>query len=174
MKVLYSKEQIAIRVKELAKQIFADYQQKPILLVSILRGSFVFASDLMRALYEAGMTTVDIEFMQVSSYGASHESNKDPMVISDLQKDITGKHVFVVEDIIDTGYTLQFVKTYLLNKNPASVKLLALLDKKEKREVAIPVDYVGFTIQGSPWVEGYGLDGGEYGRGRPEIAEKTS
>ena len=173
-KTLYTKEQISTRVTELAKQLVIDYDHQPLLLVSILRGSFVFAADIMRALYEQGMKTVDIEFMQVSSYGTSHESTKDPMVISDITKDITGRQVLVVEDIIDTGYTLQFVKTYLSNKNPASVKLLAFLDKKEKREVDITVEYTGFILKRSPWVEGYGLDGGEFGRGRPEIAEKTS
>jgi hypoxanthine phosphoribosyltransferase len=174
MRTLYSKQQIQQRVQELAKQLVADYDHQPLLLVSILRGSFIVAADLMRALYEQGMTTVDIEFMQVSSYGTSHVSSKEPRVISDLQKNIAGKHVLVVEDIIDTGYTLQFVKTYLANKNPSSVKLLAFLDKKEKREVEVVVEYVGFTLKGSPWVEGYGLDGGEFGRARPDIAQKTS
>lgn len=173
MKTLYAKDQIQTRVTELAKQIATDYAGQPLLLVGILKGSFIFAADLMRGLYEKGMTSVDIDFMQVSSYGSSHESTKDPLIISDLSKNIANKHVLVVEDIIDTGYTLQFVKTYLENKQPASVKLVAFLDKAEKREVDVAVDYVGFTIQGSPWVEGYGLDGGEFGRGRPDIAEKS-
>lgn len=172
MKTLYSKDKIQTRVTELAKEIANDYANQPLLLVGILKGSFIFAADLMRALYEAGMTSVDIDFMQVSSYGSFHESTKDPLIISDLSKEITGKHVLVVEDIIDTGYTLQFVKTYLGNKQPTSVKLAAFLDKAEKREVEVSMDYIGFTIKGSPWVEGYGLDGGEFGRGRPDIAEK--
>src|SRR5687768_14367614 len=98
-KILYSKDQIQQRVEELAKQLVKDYNHQPLLLVSILKGSFIFASDLLRALYVQGMTAVDIEFMQVSSYGSSHESTKDPLIIADIKKDITGKHVLVVEDI---------------------------------------------------------------------------
>lgn len=171
--ILYTKEQIRERIEQLAKQIMKDYKGKSILLVGILKGSFIFAADLMRELYENGNTNVDIDFLQVSSYGTAKQSSGKPKIIADLTKDIRNKHVIVVEDIIDTGYTLKFVKAYLSAKKPASVKMLAFLDKKEKREIDVSMDYIGFTLKGSPWVEGYGLDGGEFGRGRPEIGEKT-
>jgi hypoxanthine phosphoribosyltransferase len=126
----------------------------------------------MRALYDAGMITVDVDFLQISSYGTSRESSGDPQIIAPLTTSIKDKHVLVVEDIIDTGHTLKFVREYLQKQSPASLKLLAFLDKKAARQIEVFVDYVGFTLEGTPWVEGYGMDGGEFGRGRPEIAEK--
>lgn len=172
MNTLYTKEQIETRIRELAEEITNDYKGESVVLVSILKSAFVLTGDLLRALYEKGMTTVDVDFLQISSYGTAKESSKDPKVTADLTTDIKGKHILIVEDIIDTGYTLKFVKQLLGNRKPASLKLLAFLDKKEKREVEVAVDYVGFTLDGTPWVEGYGMDGGEFGRGRPNIAEK--
>ena len=170
---IYTKEQIQTRIQELAEEITKDYKGESILLISILKSAFVLTADLLRALYKAGMKTVDVDFLQISSYGTEKQSSGNPLVTADLTTDIAGKHVLVVEDIIDTGHTLKFVKTYLSAKKPASVKMLAFLDKKEKREVTVSMDYIGFTLKGSPWVEGYGMDGGEFGRGRPEIGEKT-
>lgn len=172
MKTLYSKQQIQTRIKELAREITKDYDGESIVLVSILKSSFVLTADLIRALYEAGMTTVDVDFLQVSSYGTAKQSSGKPIVTADLTTDIVNKHVLVVEDIIDTGHTLTFVRAYLEQKNIASLKLLAFLDKKAAREIEVPVEYVGFTLDGTPWVEGYGMDGGEFGRGRPDIGEK--
>ncbi len=169
---LYTKEQIQIRIQELAKEIMSDYNGQSVLLVSILKSSFVLTADLVRALYEAGMKTVDVDFIQISSYGTAKQSSGDPQIVADLTVAIKDKHVLIVEDIIDTGHTLKFVKKLLEDRSPASFKILAFLDKKEQREVQVTVDYVGFTLTGSPWVEGYGMDGGEFGRGRPEIAEK--
>lgn len=172
MQTLYSKQHIQTRIQELAEEITKDYNGERIVLVSILKSSFVLTADLIRALYESGMTTVDVDFLQVSSYGTAQESSKDPQVTAALTTDISGKHVLVVEDIIDTGHTLKFVKEYLQQRNPASLKLLAFLDKNQAREIDVPVEYTGFTLSGTPWVEGYGMDGGEFGRGRPDIAEK--
>lgn len=169
---IYTKQQIQNRIKELAKEITNDYKGESVVLVSILKSAFVLSADLLRALYESGMTTVDVDFLQISSYGTAKESSKDPKITADLTTDIANKHVLVVEDIIDTGHTLKFVKQLLADRKPASLKMLAFLDKKEKREVEITVDYIGFTLTGTPWVEGYGMDGGEFGRGRPDIAEK--
>lgn len=169
---LFTKQQIQTRIQELAEEITHDYQGKAVVLISILKSSFVLTADLIRALYETGMTTVDVDFLQISSYGNAQESSRNPKITADITTDITNKHVLVVEDIIDTGHTLHFVREYLREKQPASLKLLAFLDKKQAREREVPVDYIGFTLQGTPWVEGYGMDGGEYGRGRPDIAQK--
>jgi hypoxanthine phosphoribosyltransferase len=170
---LFTKQQIQNRIQELAQEITKDYKGQSITLISILKSSFVLTADLIRALYETGMTTVDVDFLQISSYENSRESSGKPKITADLTTPISKKQVLVVEDIIDTGHTLKFVKEYLENKSPASIKLLAFLDKKNARKIEVPVDYVGFTLYGTPWVEGYGMDGGEFGRGRPEIAEKT-
>lgn len=170
---LYTKTQIETRIEELAKEITEDYHGKSVLLVSILKSSFVLTADIIRSLYEKGMTSVDVDFLQISSYGTAKQSSGKPQITADLTTDVAGKHVLVVEDIIDTGHTLKFVREYLQEKNPASLKLLAFLDKKAAREIEVSVDYVGFTLKGTPWVEGYGMDGGEFGRGRPDIAEKT-
>jgi len=169
---IYTKEQIHTRIQELAGEITRDYKGESVVLVSILKSAFVLSADLLRELYAAGMTTVDVDFLQISSYGTTKESSGDPKITADLTTDIANKHVLVVEDIIDTGHTLKFVKQLLASRKPASLKILAFLDKKEKREVQVAVDYVGFTLTGTPWVEGYGMDGGEFGRGRPDIAEK--
>jgi hypoxanthine phosphoribosyltransferase len=171
-KTLYTREQVQEKVQELAEKIATDYKGKKPVLIGILNGAFIVMADLTRALYEKGLTDVEVGFMSVSSYGTGTQYSGETKVVQDIKKEITGKDVLVVEDIVDTGHTLTFIKKHLEGKNPASLKILAFLDKKEKREVEVSVDYIGFTIQGTPWIEGYGLDGGEFGRGRPSIAEK--
>lgn len=171
-KVLYTKDQVSKKVEELAGIIASDYQNKKPVLIGILNGAFIVMADLTRALYEKGLTDVEVGFMAVSSYGSGTEYSGETKVVQDIKKEVTGKDVLVVEDIVDTGHTLTFIKKHLESKNPSSLKILAFLDKKEKREVEVQVDYIGFTITGTPWIEGYGLDGGEFGRGRPDIAEK--
>ncbi|MBI4080389.1 MAG: hypoxanthine phosphoribosyltransferase [Candidatus Levybacteria bacterium] len=170
--ILYTQAQIKQRVTELAKQISNEYKGKNPIFIGILKGSFIFFADLIRELYKQGLTDVEVDFMTISSYGKSTTYSGASTVVSDITKDIKGRDVLVVEDIIDTGHTLVFVKKYLAEKKPKSLKMLTFLDKIEKREIKMDVDYVGFTLKGKPWVEGYGLDGGEYGRGRPDIAEK--
>lgn len=172
-RTLYSEVQIQARVEEIASEIARDYKGKKPILLGILKGSFVFLSDLLRALHKKGLVDVEVDFMTVSSYGSGTEYSGQSNIISDASLELKGRDVIVVEDIIDTGHTLAFVLKHLEMKRPASLRLATILDKKEKREVEIPVDYIGFTIKGKPWVEGYGLDGGQYGRGRPEIVEKT-
>ena len=169
---LYTRNEIAKRVESLAGQIAVEYSGKNLLLIGILKGSVVLLSDLIRALYDHNLTEVEIDFMTVSSYGTSTKYSGMTIIVHDLTKEIAGRDVLIVEDIIDTGHTLKFIQSYLKEKNPNTLKTLAFLDKKEKREVEVPVDYTGFTLSGTPWVEGYGLDGGEYGRGRPDIVEK--
>lgn len=171
-KILYSQAEIEKRVAEVAKDVAKDYQGKNPIFIGILNGSFIVMADLTRAVYKEGLKDVEVDFLSVSSYGSGTEYSGKSTVRSDIKKDISGRDILIVEDIIDTGHTLQFIKEYLEKKNPKSVKIFAMLDKKEKREVDVPVDYIGFTLSGTPWVEGYGLDGGEYGRGRSDIAEK--
>ena len=173
-KILYTAEQIRTRVQELAQQIAQDYKGKNPVLIGILNGSYIAMADLTRALYKEGLKDVGVDFLSVSSYGSGTEYSGTSTVTGDIRKEISGRDVLVVEDIIDTGHTLKFIKEYLEKKNPSSLKIFAVLDKKEKRETEVPVDYIGFTITGTPWVEGYGLDGGEYGRGRSDIAEKIT
>lgn len=172
VKIIYTKEQVKKRVEELAEQIATDYKGRRLVLIGILNGAFIIMADLTRALYEKGLTEVEVGFMAVSSYGTGTEYSGETKVVQDIKKEVTGKDVLIVEDIVDTGHTLTFIKKHLQGKNPSSLKILAFLDKKEKREVEVQVEYIGFTLTGTPWIEGYGLDGGEFGRGRPGIAEK--
>ena len=173
-KILYTKEQIAARLNELARQIANDYSGKNPILIGILNGAYVVMADLTRALYDEGLTDVEIDFLSVSSYGRGTEYSGKSVIRKDIGKNIAGRDVLIVEDIIDTGHTLKFIQEYLQKQNPSSLKIFAFLDKKEKREVEVSVDYTGFILSGKPWVEGYGLDGGEYGRGRSDIAEKIT
>lgn len=173
-KVLYSEEQIRKRVRELAAQIAKDYQEKPLVIIGVLKGSFMLVADLLRALYEKGLSDVTVDFMTVASYGSSTESSRSPRITHDSTIAITDKNVLLVDDIFDTGHTLKFTQDTLLAKRPTSLKTLVLLTKPSRKEVEVSVDYIGFELQGSPWVEGYGLDSSEFGRGRPEIVEKVT
>lgn len=170
-KLLISENDIAHKVEELAAKIAHDLQRKSPVLVGVLTGSYIFTADLTRALWKNGLKDIEIEFVAISSYGNGTHSSKNPVLIKDLKTDITGKDVLVVEDIIDTGYTLQFLNELLKSRNPKSIKTVALLSKPSKKEVAFTPDYIGFEVDGSKWVEGYGLDGGKYGRGNPDVME---
>ena len=153
VKVLISERRIQDRIKKLAIQISQDYQGKDLILVSILRGSFVFLSDLIRAM----TTPLEVDFMAVSSYGNARESTGVVRLLNDLSSDVSGRHVLVVEDIVDTGLTWQYIRANLLTRRPASLRILTLLDKRERRQVDVPVDYAGFIIP-NHFVVGYGLD----------------
>jgi hypoxanthine phosphoribosyltransferase len=171
-RIIYTKEQIDQRVAELAKEIAADYRGEKVVMIGILKGAFIFFADLIRKLHKEGLRDVIVDFMTISAYGSGTTHSGQTHVLADITKDISGKHVIVVEDIVDTGHTLVFVREYLQAKKPASLKFAVFLDKIERREVEFTPDYLGFTLTGKPWIEGYGLDGGEYGRGRPDIAAK--
>lgn len=171
-KVLYTKSQIDKRVSELAKEIAEEYKGQQIVMIGILKGSFVFFADLVRALYKEGLEEVVVDFVTISSYGHGTTYSGKSHVLSDITQDIGDKNVLVVEDIVDTGHTLVFVREYLQAKKPMTLKFAVFLDKIERREVEFTPDYLGFTLKGKPWIEGYGLDGGEFGRGRPEVAAK--
>ena len=162
--VLISKEKIADRVKELAKTINKEFDGEEVVLIGLLRGSVIFLSDLAKEID----LDAKIDFMIVSSYGNTMESSREVKIIKDLEEYIEGKNVIIVEDIIDTGYTLQKVVETLKLRNPKELKICTLLDKPERREVEIPVDYVGFQIP-DEFVVGYGIDYAQKHRNLPYV-----
>jgi hypoxanthine phosphoribosyltransferase len=162
--ILLESDAVATRVAELGAQIAADYAGRDPVLVSVLKGSLVFLADLMRAMD----LPTSIDLMEVSSYGAATESSGQVRILKDLSQPIDGRHVIVVEDIIDTGLTLNYLLHYLADKHPASIKIVCLLDKPARRLAEIPIDYTGFTIP-DRFVIGYGLDYDERYRNLPYI-----
>jgi hypoxanthine phosphoribosyltransferase len=163
--VLVTEEQIRDKVRELGAQITTDYAATSVTLVSVLKGSLPFMADLMRAIE----IPVTIDLMEVSSYGgATTETSGLVRILKDLSSSIAGKDVLIVEDIIDTGLTLNYLLRYLRGKNPRSLRICALLDKPARRLVEIHIDYRGFEIP-DEFVVGYGLDFGEFYRNLPFI-----
>ncbi len=163
--ILIDPEKLQARIAELGRQIETDYAEKDLVLVCILKGGVLFLTDLMRAIH----IPHTIDFMAVSSYGAgARESSGVVRIIMDLEHDIRGKHVLLVEDIIDSGRTLHYICEVLRAREPASLKVCTLLDKVERREVDVPLDYVGFHIP-NEFVFGYGLDLDELYRNLPFI-----
>ena len=154
--VLISEEDVKSRIVVLGEEITAFYQAKQInklIVVGLLRGSFMFMADLVREL----KLPIEIEFMTTSSYGSGMTTNHDVRISKDLEGDIRGEHVLIVEDIIDTGYTLEKVREILNLREPASLAICTLLDKPSRREVQVPVEWVGFEIP-DEFVVGYGID----------------
>ena len=166
--VMISEEEIAKKVEELAKQIEKDYEGEQLLVVGILKGASVFVSDLIRKIN----LDVNIDFMSVSSYGNGTESSGTVRILKDLDVDIAGKNVLIVEDIIDSGLTLSNLVKELEIRNPKSLTLCTLLDKPERRTSNIPVDYVGFVIE-DKFIVGYGIDWAEKYRNLPYIGSVT-
>jgi hypoxanthine phosphoribosyltransferase len=162
--ILLDAKTITDRVGELGSQISADFADRDPVLVSVLKGSIIFLADLMRAME----LPTSIDLMEVSSYGAGTESSGQVRIIKDLSNPIQGRHVIVVEDIIDTGLTLNYLLHYLADKRPASISIVCLLDKPARRLAEIPIDYVGFTIP-DRFVIGYGLDFDERYRNLPYV-----
>lgn len=151
--VLYTREEIAQRVQELAAQIDEDYRGKDLLIVGVLKGAVMVMADLARALH----SHVSMDWMAVSSYGSGTQSSGVVRILKDLDTDLSGKNVLIVEDIIDSGLTLSWLKTNLISRGPASVEICALLRKPDAAKVEIDVKYVGFDIP-NEFVVGYGLD----------------
>lgn len=170
-KVLIPKEKTQERIRELAQQITRDYEGKEVILIGVMKGCIIFMADLLRALWVAGLTDCESDFAGVSSYGKGTESTRDPILTKDIETDITGRHVLLVEDIVDTGHTVNFILSILSKRNPLSLKVLALLSKPARREIEVPIDYVGFEVE-NKWVIGYGFDVENRGRGDPNIVEK--
>jgi hypoxanthine phosphoribosyltransferase len=151
--VLVSQADIQRRVKELGAEIAAAYEGKNPLLVGVLKGSFMFMADLIRAI----PTPVEVDFIATSAYGMDTKYSGVVRILMDLASNIEGRHVLVVEDIVDTGWTLHYITQNLRTRGPADVRICALLDKPYRREVEIPLDFVGFTVK-DVFVVGYGID----------------
>lgn len=164
-RVLISADQIQKRIVELAAQINADYPDEPIYLICILKGSFIFLADLARALQR---TSIRIEFMGISSYGNQKSSSGQVKVTRDLDVNIEGHHVLIVEDIIDSGVTLSYLSRVLHQRKPKSLEIATLLDKPDRRIQPVHVKYIGFQIP-DEFVIGYGLDFAEDYRSLPDI-----
>ena len=163
--ILIAEDRIAARIEELADRISADYADRELLLVGVLKGAAILMSDLARALSRP----VTMEFMAVSSYGSSTSSSGIVRILKDLDRDISGQHVLVVEDIVDSGLTLSWLLRNLQARQPASLEVMALLRKPDAIKVEVPVRYLGFDIP-NEFVVGYGLDYAERYRDLPYIA----
>lgn len=163
-KPLFTVEQIQARVKELAEEISSDSKGNELLAVPILRGAFMFASDLVREI----MVPLVLDFISASSY-VKMDTTGEVKIHCDLRENIRGRRVLLIEDIVDTGITLNYVRETLLQREPESLKICAFLDKKERRVVDVPIDYVGFSIP-NVYVVGYGLDYDNLFRNLPYIS----
>lgn len=163
--VLISAEEISTRVDELARQISADYADKgEIILIGVLKGAFIFLADLSRRL----TIPRQIEFLAVSSYEHGSIRSGAVRLVLDVRESIEGRHVLIVEDIVDTGHTLRYLIDMLKSRNPASVRTCTLVRKEHSAEVDVKVDYLGFNV-GDEWIVGYGLDFAEHDRTLPYI-----
>ncbi|MGQ9688707.1 MAG: hypoxanthine phosphoribosyltransferase [Desulfobaccales bacterium] len=165
-KILFSREQIAQKVQELAARISRDYAGKDLLLVGILKGAFIFMADLARALE----FPVEVDFVRLASYGRGTETSGEVHITKDVELPVKGRHVLVVEDIVDAGLTLDFLLGHLASHQPASLRICCLIDKRERRQVEVPLDYVGFTVE-KGFLVGYGLDWAEKFRTLPDVYE---
>ena len=163
-KVLYSEQELSDIVKKLGAQISEDYKDRNLLMVSVLKGSIVFMSDLMRAV----TIPCEIDFMAVSSYGNKTTSSGTVRILKDLDRDIGGYDVLLVEDILDSGKTLNYLMDLLYARNPASIRICTLFDKPDRREVDIYADYKGLLVP-DEFIVGYGLDFAEKYRNLPYI-----
>ena len=163
-KILLSEKQIQDRVAELGARISEDYADEPPIFVNVLKGGVIFLADLIRAT----KIPIEIDFMEVSSYGDGTESTGVVRILEDLSQNIEGRHVLIIEDIIDTGHSLAFAKDYLGGRGAASVHTCVLLDKPGRREAALRADFVGFEIE-NRFVVGYGLDFAEHYRDLPYV-----
>lgn len=163
--ILVSEQDLQRRVSELGAQISADYDGRELLLVCVLKGAVLFLADLLRTL----TVTCEVDFMAVSSYGSSSDSSGVVRILKDLDRAIEGRHVLIVEDIVDSGLTLQYLQRNLGARGPASLEVCALLTKPERRRVELTPRYVGFEIP-NRFVIGYGLDEAERYRNLPYVA----
>lgn len=162
--IMISEDEIEKRVKELGKQLTEEYKGRDLLIVGILKGCMLFLSDLVRAI-DLPLT---MDFMVVSSYGSATKSSGVVRIIKDLEREIEGKDVLIVEDIVDTGLTLSYLIENLKTRNPKSIKVCSLLDKPDRRKAQVDIEYVGFRIA-DEFVVGYGLDYAELYRNLPFV-----
>lgn len=164
--VLINEQRLQARTEEIAQKMIADYaEEQDLLLICVLKGGYMFLADLSRALTRPH----ELDFMGISSYGAGTKSSGAVQIIMDLKAPIMGRNVLIVEDIIDSGRTLQYMRASLMARGPKSVRICSLLSKPSRREIDVPVDYTGFEIP-DEFVVGYGLDFDEEYRNLPYIA----
>ncbi len=163
-RVLYSRDEIQRRVRQLSETISGDYEGRDLILVGVLKGAFIFLADLVRNL----TIPCTIDFIRAASYGSDSISSGDVLITKDLEIDIAGKDVLIVEDIIDTGITLHHLADKLKQRNPRSLKICALIDKRARRKIEFDADYVGFVTEDG-FLVGYGLDFNEMARFHPDI-----
>ncbi len=163
-RVLYSRDEIKKRVEELALQISRDYEGKDLLLVGVLKGAFIFMADLIRCMKIPSI----VDFIRVASYGAGTESSGQIKITKDIEVPLAGRDVLIVEDIVDSGITLDYLVKKLAECKPGSLKVCALIDKRGRRKVPFEADYVGFTMDDG-FIVGYGLDFNEMSRFHPDI-----
>ena len=167
LKLLISAEKIQQRVKEIGRQITKEYKDKPLVFVGILKGAFIFLADLVRSVE---LPQLEIDFVRLASYGQKDTSSGEVQITKDIELSIKNKHVIIVEDIVDTGYTLAYFQDVLKLHEPLSVKICCLIDKAERRKAKINIDYCGFNIP-KGFLVGYGLDFAEKYRHLPGIYE---
>jgi hypoxanthine phosphoribosyltransferase len=162
--ILIPSERLRGRIRELATEVEADYRGKDLLMIGVLKGALMFMVDLARQID----LPLELDFMAISSYGTGTESSGVVRIIKDLDTNIEGRHVLIVEDIVDTGLTLSYMRENLLTRSPASLRICCLLDKRDARQTDVALDYVGFVIP-SRFVVGYGLDYAEVYRNLPFV-----
>ena len=163
-KTLFSREEIDVRIKELGKELSHNYNGKNLVVVSLLRGSFIFAADLVREI----TTPLEVDFITTASYGNDEISSGIVEIIHDLRSNVEGKDILIVDDIMDSGHTLKKVMEHIELKNPNSVKVCVMLDKPSRRQVQLEPDFIGFSIP-DVFIVGYGLNYGDYYRNIPYI-----
>lgn len=162
--ILFSRDEIQRRVQELAVQISTDYNGHELIVIGVLKGAFIFMADLIRAM----SIPCKVDFVRVASYGGGQENAGRSVLTKDIETSIKGRDILIVEDIVDTGLTLTYLVDWLTERNPASLKVCAFLDKQKRRKVSFEADYVGFTVDDG-FVVGYGLDFNEQARFLPEV-----
>jgi hypoxanthine phosphoribosyltransferase len=165
-RVVFTAEEIARQVKLLASRISKDYEGKDVVLIGVLKGAFIFLADLVRQL----TIPVQLDFIRAASYGTGTQSSGKIKITTDVELDLQGQDVLIVEDIVDSGLTTAFLKQHLASKEARSVKICALIDKRERRTISIPLDYVGLQME-KGFLVGYGLDCNEANRQLPGIYE---
>jgi len=162
--IIFSRSDIARRVQELADEISRDYAGEEILIIGVLKGAFIFMADLVRSMSVSCQT----DFIRATSYGAGSESSGNIVITKDVDLEVKGRHVLIIEDIVDTGLTLRHIMDKLKLRQPKSIKVCAFLDKRKRRKVPFEADYVGFTMDDG-FIVGYGLDFGEQYRFLPDL-----
>jgi hypoxanthine phosphoribosyltransferase len=160
-----TEEEIAEKIAQVAKQISADYQDSELIVIAILKGAFIFCADLVRKL---DLEQIKVDFLRAASYGSGTTSSEEVKLIKDIDIDIMGKHVLIVEDIVDTGLTLSFLVEHMRLRSPKSIRICTMIDKKERRKTDIRVDYACHTVS-EGFLIGYGLDFAEDYRNLPGL-----